>query len=639
MLLSIRDRFKKSKWLGYTVVVIISIPFVLFGIGSYLSSDGNQHVAVVNGNEVSLAAYEQSYAQQRFRMTQAFGGKLPATLLNSGLIQQQALEALIDQEVLRGEAKEAGYAVTDKLVRDYILKSRAFHNEGAFDKALYQQQLYSIGSSPAAYEQTLRQSLPTEQMQAGIVDSAFFTQQEAKLISALQQQQRSLTYFIVSSKATEKQITEPSDAELKAYFDANGSAYIHPEQVQLEYLELNIDAISSDIFVSDEEVQAFYEEQKSTLKTEEKRRAAHILITIDEAGSEQAALQKITEIKEKLVAGADFGELAREHSQDSGSALQAGDLGMVARGAMVAPFEEALFSLSENGISEPVKTEFGYHLIKLNQIYPATQKVYEEVKNELINQLKVNKAETAFFDKAELLANESFENTDNLDIVAEAVDLTKQLTGWLTRADQSGVAQYPEVIEAAFSEDVLKERHNSQVLEVGQNHLIVLRVTDYKPETPKTFDEAKSDIRASLKSEKLRQVLKQQAEKAVASLISGQPYQAIADEYDAELIGKGFVSRQDEEVNPQILSALFKMPKPNNGQATYQSISLNNGDQAVLILSDVRVPESSDEGQGQDTRFRAQMAQQSGNVDFSVWFDYLKSQASISRNQSVLSAN
>ena len=639
MLLSFRDKFKQSKWLGYTVVAVISIPFMLFGIGSYLTSSSGQNIAEVDGVDIPVSAYEQSYAQQRYRLSQAFGGKLPPALVNSDFIKNQAIEMVIDQELLRKHSEVAGYAVSDATLKNYILNSQTFRKDGVFDSDRYNRQLQSIGTTASAYEESLRQGLPIDQLQKGIVETSFLTGQESIALSNLQAQERVLTFLLYSKEKQLSSVMDPTAQEIESYFSENKLTFMSPEQVKVEYLQLNIDTIIPGIEISNQELRNQYEAQEDSYTTEEKRQAAHILLIVEEGASkneEQKVLDQITALRDKILSVRSFSDISKEYSQDQGSAEQNGDLGIVTRGTMVPAFEIVLYGLNEGELSAPVKTEFGYHLIKAIKIYPSKNKSFEEVKNQIEAQLKIEKAESIFFEKSEVLANQSFENNDSIDPAADAVEISKSESEWLTRSSKNGIAKYPEIVSAAFSDEVLKERNNSQVIEIGDNHIAVLRVKEHQPKSQKTLDQAKSQIIRILKNESIQNALKSKLENGMDLLRSGSPAAEVAKITSADLVDSGFVTRTNKSVDQKALNVLFKMKKPSVDQANLKAVSLDNGDQALIIFSKIKMKSIQTNLDGQPSN--QQLITQLGSDEFQAWFMNIKSNADIYRNLSVLTA-
>lgn len=637
MLLSFRDKFKQSKWLGYTVVAVISVPFMLFGIGSYLTSSVEQNIAEVDGVEIPVAAYEQSYSQQRYRLSQAFGGKLPPALVNSDFIKNQAIETVIDQELLRKRSETAGYAVSDATLKDYILNSQAFIKDGVFDTDIYNRQLQSIGTTASAYEESLRQGLSVDQLQKGITETSFLTGQESAILNNLQAQERALTFLIYSKEKQLGLVVEPSDQEIESYFSEHKLNFTSPEQVKVEYLELSIDSIIPSVEVSNQELLNQYEDQEDSYATEEKRQAAHILLTVEDGASEneeQRVLGQITALRDKIISGSSFSEVSKEYSQDQGSAEQNGDLGIVTRGTMVPAFEKALYGLNEGELSAPVKTEFGYHLIKAIRIYSSKKKSFDEVKGQIEAQLKIDRAESIFFEKSEILANQSFENNDSIDPAADAVAINKLESGWLTRSSKNGIAKYPEVVSTAFSDEVLKERNNSQVIEIGDNHIAVLRVKEYQAKSQKKLEQARAEIIEILRNNNAQVALKSKLEKGMDLLRSGTRTAEVAELTSADLVNSGFVVRTDKTVDQTALNALFAMKKPALGQVNLKPVSLRNGDQALIVFSEIKMNESqtnSDAGP-----LSQQLTTQLGSDEFQAWFMHIKSNTDISRNMSIL---
>ncbi|MDX1609937.1 MAG: SurA N-terminal domain-containing protein, partial [Halofilum sp. (in: g-proteobacteria)] len=367
MLQSFSDRIKNSRWLGYVIVGVISVPFALWGIQSYVGGGGTNEAAEVNGEPIPVFQVQRIASQQRQRLRQQLGGSLPAGL-DERLFMERALEQLIERELLRQAVADAGFRVTDETLRRNIRQQPMFRRDGQFDAELYRRLLSQAGLSPQQYEADVRAGYRIEQLRRGITDSGFVTADEARRMARLQRQERDLAVLVHPRTAAGAAVSLDEEA-LRAYYEQNSDAFQRPAQVRAAYLELDMAALRAQVEIDEETLRAEYRANQDRYGGQEERRAAHILIEADaQSGSEpaQEALQTARELRERLAEGADFETLAREHSDDPGSAGQGGDLGYVSRGSMVDAFEQALFSLEEEGaVSDPVRSPYGYHLIKL----------------------------------------------------------------------------------------------------------------------------------------------------------------------------------------------------------------------------------------------------------------------------------
>jgi len=422
MLLDLREFVRNSKPVKYTLITIICIPFVLFGVGSYFSGGGDYHAATIDGEEIGLREYEAAYNQQRQQLSQMFGGTIPEGFANEPQLRQQALESLLTQQALRNVVNDAKFTVSNDSLAKNIQQIPGFQVEGRFDKERYRAQLVSSGMSVEQFEDSFRNDTAMAQFRSGIVDTAFELATEKNHIAELQRQTRKIDSVTlpIAEKAEEIDVSEE---DTQAYFDENKENFEFPQRVKIEYLSLNIDDLSSEVTVSDEEAQAHYDDNKKSYLVPEERKASHILLKPDADNEEEVeqAKQQLVAIKERVEAGEDFAEIATDTSKDLGSAKNGGSLGQFGRGAMTPPFEEAVFSMAEVGsVSDPVVSDFGVHLILLEGIIEEHGASFDDVKADIVTELQTRQAESEFTDLMETLTEQSFDNPESLDAAAES---------------------------------------------------------------------------------------------------------------------------------------------------------------------------------------------------------------------------
>lgn len=634
MLLSFRDSVKNSKWLKYAIIGVISVPFVLFGIGSYFGGGGDIFAAKVNDSEVSLQAYEQVYNQQRNRLRQAFGGKLPDAF-SGDFLRQQALETAITQEVLLQTSNNNGFRLSDADLADEVSSIEPFHVDGSFNKSRYEQQLQSMGMSARQFEAQMRQDVTIDQLRRGISTTAFLLPSERSQLDGLRAQQRevaSLTFQLAPYVAA----AEASEEEQAKYFSDNAERYQHPEQVRVEYIELDAKVLESSIAVMDEDLRSLYDTRQASYVVPEERAASHILIAVDADASEEAladATAKAEELRGQLGAGGDFAALAREYSDDPGSADMGGDLGSFPRGTMVPEFEDTLFAMNEGDVSEPVRTEFGFHIIRLDAVTPQRGKIFEEVRDELVAEFRKQEAENLFFDRSEALGNAAYENSGSLVPAADTTGLEIQTSDWIHAGATAGIARFDQVRRAAFGAEVLSENLNSEVLEVGPNHVIVLRLKEHQAARPKALEEVREAVIQAVKREKATAALKAEVATALESLRGGGSAEALAESEAVAYTAPRWVDRRGQGEPPALVQRLFRLSKPSAGVPNLAEATLSGGDRVVLIFSAVRVDPAD---QATDDSRMLQEANRRGTVEYGALTDSLKQRADIVRNTRLL---
>jgi peptidyl-prolyl cis-trans isomerase D len=589
MLQQIRER--AQGWIAWFIVILISIPFALWGIQEYLGVGSERAVATVNGQEITEREFERGYREFRQRLRQQLGANYRPELFDEARLREEVLNSMIRNQLILQSAADMGLSAGDDLVRAMIVSIPAFSIAGRFDQQAYERGVRSRGLTPAGFEDQMRRALVSEQLSKAIVASEFTTDEELKQQIALTRQQRELQYVKVESKPFLAG-AEVSENEIRDYYASNQDRFIAPERVKVEYLDLQIDNISKTLTADEESLLGFYEQQKHEYITPEQRRASHILITVEEGADAQAAdaaRQAADAALERIRAGEDFAVVAREVSQDPGSSDQGGDLGFFEKGVMDQAFEDAVFGMQTDDVSEPVRSSFGFHVIKLTAIRPAQGKSYEEAKEEIRQAFLKSEAERLFYEYAERLSDLAYEDPDSLQPAAEALGMTTLTSDWLGR--EGGAADLfaaPKVVGAAFSDDVLIEGHNSEAIEIGPERMVVLRVIEHEEAAVRPFDDVQAEIEEKLKLEKAGEMARKRGEELLGRLKQGESLQSLADADALTVVSSGLVSRNDRVLPPALLQRLFKMPRPTGDDSQYDGTVLANGDYAIIALGAVK---------------------------------------------------
>ncbi|HEB56303.1 MAG TPA: hypothetical protein ENI98_08350 [Gammaproteobacteria bacterium] len=587
MLQLIRDRAQGI--VIWTIVGLIIITFALFGLSSYLSDSTTASVATVNGVDIPPGEFQQAYQNYQQRLQQMLGDKYRPELFNENKVRKQVLESLIQQKLLNQELQRAGYRVGPEQIVKRIAGMEVFQEDGKFSPERYKQLLNRQRVNSVAFEQQISQDLTEQQLSSGILLSGFVTDDELERSARLQNQKRELSYILLPKSHYLKNV-RLTENEIKDYYEQHKNEFTTPEKISVEYLELNLDDMSREIEVTDKAIAEYYAQQRQSFTRQpEQRKASHILIKVEKADGESAALEKIKKIQEELAKGADFGQLAKKYSDDIGSARQGGDLGYFGRGVMDKAFEDAAFSLKKGEISKPVRSRFGYHLIKLDDIRKARVAKLKDVKESIRHDLQIQQAEQAFYDTVDKLNNLSYEIPDSLEPVAEQLGLEIKKSPLFARKGGSGLFAQPKVISVAFSDEVLSEGRNSQLIELSDTHVLVLHIAKHEAAKQQALKDVKEQVKTLLRNEKVAKKIKADSAALLEKLRAGTDPEKLVRALKAEWKTVGAVSRIDEDsgvaLNPQIRYELFQMPRPKKGQKVYKKIMLANGDGAVLILS------------------------------------------------------
>ena len=594
MLLDLREKVRSSKPLKYSIITLISIPFVLVGIGSYFSGGTVEPVAEVNGQPIDQYQWDGAYQEQRQQLARMFGGQVPEAFANESQMRQQALEQLIMQQVLESEVVDQKFVVGDETLGRAIRNMPNFQVDGRFDSEAYQAQLRSSGMSVPMFEQAQRDNTALNQFRTGVTDTSFTLPQEAQRLAALGAQTRTIE-AVKFDFAKAKEGVEVSDEDVVAYFDENKDNYKFPERAKIQYLELDSSAVAADIEISDEQAQAYYDDNKSRYIKPEQRSASHILLESGN-GSEDEQIATLNEVKARIDAGEDFGELAKEVSEDIGSADNGGSLGVITRGAMDPAFEDAVFALASAGdVSDPVVTEFGVHLIKLDNVTPESGQPFDEVKDEIIATMQQDEADREFFDLRDLLVELTFDNPGTLEPAADATGIELKTSDWLDSDTDSGpVLSSPGVMSATFSPEMLDEELNSDIIEVSNRHVLVLRTVEHEDQRPKALDDVREEVTDALKGERATESLTASIDQAKEALIAGDSAAAVAGDNElAEAFEQETLDRQSTVFDRNVITQIFSLPRPTD-EAVADVATLANGDKLVLRLESIDTPDASD---------------------------------------------
>ena len=503
MLDAIRER--SQGWLAKVILGLITIPFMLWGVESYFNkSGGGDVVAKVNGDSITRQEFDRAIKGQQQEMRASMGAAYNAALFDDPKIRQGVLDGLVSQHLLMAAAKQAKLVVSDTQLATTIGGLPGFQENGQFSQSRYDQVLRQQGMSIGEFENRVRQELLVNDMRS--VFSAPGLVPGNVVVSFLQayEQKREVSLATLSPEQFMPQ-TKVSTADIQRWYDSHKAEYTLPAQARFEYVVLSQAAMANQMLVSEAAIQQYYQQNAAKYREPEQRRASHILIAVgaaDDAQKRAVAKAKAETIYQQLkTSPARFAEIAKRDSTDAGSAAQGGDLGWFARNAMVKPFSDAAFALKEGQISAPVLSEFGYHIIQLTGIKPAKVQPLAAVKTDITAELQNQQGGKQFADVAETFSNQVYEQSDSLLPVAKALKLTVQTSGWITRkgGEAAGILNNPKMITALFSDDVLKNKRNTEAIEVAPGTLASARLLDYKPAALQPLEAMRAAIEAQLK--------------------------------------------------------------------------------------------------------------------------------------------
>ncbi len=619
MLQNIRDN--SQGWIAKTIIGVIIVLMALTGFDAIMNVASNRNEAAeVNGEPIALGELSRAVDMQRRQLQQRFGGQFDASLLDEKLLRSSALDALIERKLLLQGAAQAGFGFSQPALDQLILLTPEFQQDGKFSAERFDQVIRQMGYDRLQFRQLLEQEMLIGQLQAGLAGSGFVTEEEVRAFAALERQTRDFASLTLQADSAAVSI---SDEQLKAYYDEHASEFMTAEQVRIEYVELKKERFFDQVEVSAEELQAEYEKEIANLG--EQRKASHILLETGDALNDEQARAKLEELRQRILAGEDFAALAKEFSNDPGSAAAGGDLGYAGQGVYDVAFEEALFALQVGQVSAPVKSEFGWHLIRLDDIQAAEVPSLDSLKPQLERELKTQKVEQRFVEVTKELEDAAFESAD-LQQPAQELGLEVREAAPFGREGGEGIAANRQVVQAAFSTEVLTEGANSAALELDPDTVVVLRVKEHRKPEQQPLEQLADTLRDKLRREQAAEQARQRGEALLAELREGKA-PSVAGEWQS----RAATGRDQEGVDPQLLEALFRMPKPASAeQPSFAGLSLANGDYVVLRLQGVGSA-GAELGAEELAMYRRFLASRSGQQDFQAFQRQLREQAEIER--------
>ncbi len=632
MLQSIRDRAQGI--VVWTIVGLIIITFALFGLSSYLSGTAKSVVASVNGVEINERELIREYQNAQQRLQQMLGSNYRADLFNEEIMKQQVLEGLIQRELINQALEDQNYQVAPQQIVASLQKIPAFHDvNGQFSAENYQRVLAVQGLSSELFEMQLARDIANENLRNAVMRSSFVTELEGQRYQRLQEQQRKVGYLRLPYQGYLEKISV-SDDEVNTYYEQNVAVFSTPQEIGVDYVELDLAEMARQIEFSDTEIKEYYEQNRQSYVSQpEQRKVRHILIPVNSAVDEQQAREKIDELAQRIKAGEDFAEVAKAESQDPGSASQGGDLGFIGLGVMDKAFEEAAFQLDKNQLSQPVRSRFGYHLIEVTDIKAVEIKPFDQVRDQILSDLQTEQAEKRFYEEVDKLNNLSYEIPDSLEPVAEELGLELKHSPMFTATGGEGLFSNQRVIAAAFSDEVLNENRNSELIELSDTHVLVLRLREQKAASQRPLEEVRESIIGRIKQQQAKELAAKDANAALARLKDFEAPKRVAADYQQKWQDIGFIKRNpsaEDKLDNQIREAAFTLPHPQNNQPELSSLTLPGGDAVVLALYDVKDGEPTDKTDLQ--AIRQQQANLSGQIDYNAYLAYLQSMADITRN-------
>lgn len=619
MLQSMRDNSQGI--IAKILVGLIIVVFALWGVDSLVGlATAKPAPAMVNGAEITEQELFRGVELQRRQILNQMGADADPTLLDDNLLRKSVLDSLVDRALQETTADDRGLFVSEEMLDQLIVNTPDFQVEGRFDRNQFEATLRNAGFTPLSYRDLLRTMTLVDQQRRAYAESAFVTPAELDRMLQLNRQTRDLRYAII---APDEVSIEISDAELQAAYEERSALMQTPEQLVMDYVLLERDQFAFPDQVGEAELNTAYENLKADFQGQEERFARHILLEVNDAQTADQAVAKAQALREQLQSGADFADLAKTESQDIGSASMGGELGYMTKGFFAGAFDDALFALNEGEVSEPVTTEFGVHLIKLESIRQTEAPSFAEAEYDLREQIAQQEAEAAYVVALERLADLAFSSGD-LVAASEELGLKIETSEPFAKSGGEGIFANQRVIRAVNSDTVLKEQLNSDLVELDSGRTLVLHLNEEIPARQLSLDDVREDLLAQLKQEKAAKAAEEQAEALAKRLNAGES--ADVEFSTAEAVMRG----ADAGLPPQLVAKAFAMAKPQ-GKPSFTSLRLIDGSAAVVSVESVGVADEQLEVERRQQIGRM-LANLQGEKAFNAYFEELKSKAEIEIN-------
>ena len=629
------DLVTKHKRIAQGILFLLMVPFAFFGVDYYFRGGGAEGtVATVGSDKITQAEFDDSMREQADQMRRQMGRNFDPAARDNPEVRFALLELLVNQRLLTGKARAENFRVSDAQLQQFIAAIPAFQADGKFSPDQYRQMLTSQNLTPPLFEQRLRQDLLIGAVQEPVASANIVARASSLKYLGLLEQQREVAVAPVEVDPFLKDV-KVDEAQAKAFYDKNPAAFQTPEQARIEYVLLTQDALTARAEVTPDEVKKQYEANARQYTADEERSAAHILIAVkpDAKDEEKAAAKKLAEeVYAKAKANpAKFADLAKEYSKDPGSAQQGGDLGQFGRGAMVKPFEDAVFAAKAGDLLPPVQSDFGWHVIKVTGVRAARTLPFDEVKAQIESELKKQKASQKFAAAVDQFQNLVYEQADSLSGVGKTLELKVESTPFITRAQAQTLGLgNPKFVEALFSPESIQGKRNTEAIEVAPNTLIAGRIVEYKPAAPRPFAEVKDEIRGQLARKAASELAQKSGLEALKLLNEGKSERDAGVTFGKPVtIGR---SQAQAGLPPEVLTRVFQV-NPDKLPA-YTGAANERGGFSIVRVLKVFTPSDTDKARVDMASSR--LSEQVGREMMTAYLASLKAKADVKVNQANL---
>lgn len=627
MLQTIRDQVKG--WLAVVIFTIMIIPFAFWGINYYFDQSGGVIAIDVNGAEITLADFQRAYQDTRQQWREIAGVPVEEEL--EPLIKKRVTEDLVQMELLKQAGMKAGLYVGEQEVWQTIRQVPVFNDDQGFNMSSFELAANQSGLTPAGFLARIRQDMTVEQLRNALLATDFVTQSELAAYSGIMRQTRDFAYTILSSDEL-KETLAVTDGQVQSYYDGK-DRYMEPEKVRIDYLVLSLARVAEEIYLEEGELESYFSENRQNYEVEETRKVKQVLVKLSEEPSEE----EVGEMKEKadelyalIRDGKEFENVVVDYSGEYAEVIEFSEFGFLTKDVLEAEVDEVVFSMAAGEISEPVQSRYGFHIMAVDEVQGGTEATLDGIREEVGQDLREEKAAQQLYELTDRLAALTYENPDTLEVAAEELDLQVQRSDFISREDPGvGIVAEPGVVSAAFSDEVLLEENNSELIELENDRYIVLRVLEHRSSMKKPLEDVRDGITTRIKYEQARDRTRERGESVLEQLEQGKSKEDLALDYSLDWKSARGVARDDENTNRAVLRTAFGAGIPKAGQPLYGGASLGTGDYAVVVVYSVTMPDRDAMEQQELDVVRGQLLQTRSASTWAEFNDNLQAGADI----------
>ena len=606
-------------WLAVVIFTIMIIPFAFWGINYYFDQSGGVTVIDVNGEEISLADYQSAYQDIRQQWQSITGA--PVGEETEALIKQRATEDLIQTALLNQAGNKAGLFVGEEEVWEIIRQIPQFNDDQGFNIAQFELAANRNGLSPAGFLTRIRQDMAIEQLRSALFATDFVTGSELTALSGIMHQTRDFVWSTISSDEL-KETIEVTDEQVRSYFDEEGR-FMDPEQVRIAYLVLSLAKIAEEVYLEEGELESYFSDNRHNYEVEGTRKIRQVFVKLPEEPSEAEVGEmraKADELYALVSGGEDMEEVVVNESGEHGDSIEFSEFGFLTKGALEPEADEVAFSMAAGEISEPIQSAVGFHIMAVDEIQGGTEAALVDIREEVEQDLREEKAAQQLYELSDRLSVLTYESPDTLDIAAEELELQVQKSDFISREDPGvGIVSEPGVVETAFTDEMLLEENNSELIELDNDRYMVLRVLEHRLPMKQLLEDVRDEIVTRLKFEQARDRTREQGEAVLEQLGLGKSKEEVALEFGLNWNNATDVTQDDETINRAVLRTAFRAGVPEADQPLHDGASLGTGDYTVVIVYSVNEADPDAINEDEQNIVRSQLLQAS---TASAWAEF-----------------